>query len=286
MLLSLLVYLSAAVAGLGLVSILLPLRFVGIRNRGGAVVVALVGMIATSTVMNWPVGEVSGGSGTGAIDEFAPIYQFHERHEIPIRANAGQVYSALLAVSADEIPLYRTLTWIRRGGAEGPESILNPPDSVPLFEVATRTSFVTLATTPGLEHVIGAVVLAPRGVRLALGSTPESFKSLLQPGFAKATIGFRVEPRQDGWTLLRTETRVEATDSASRATFARYWRVIAPGSSLIRLMWLRAVKVRAETIASAPAVPPADWEWIDRLGRERRPKPVPVEEESPVRLRR
>jgi hypothetical protein len=286
MLLSFLVYLSVAVTGLGLVSMLLPLRFLGIRNRGIAVVVVLAGMIAASTVMNWPTDEVSVVNGTAAIDEFAPVFQFHEGHEIPIRANAGQVYSALLTVSADEIPLYRTLVWIRRGGAEGPESILNPPDGVPLFTVATRTSFVTLATTPGVEHVIGTVVLAPRGVRLALGSTPESFKALLQPGFAKATIGFRIEPRPDGWTVLRTETRVDGTDEASRATFARYWRVIAPGSGLIRLMWLRAVKVRAETIASAPVVPAADWEWIDRLGRERRPKPVPVEEESPVRLRR
>jgi hypothetical protein len=286
MLLPFLLYLSLAVTGLGLASVLLPLRFLGIRNRGAGAAIALGGLIATSTVLNWPTGEVSVVDGAAAIDEFAPIYQFHERHEIPIRADAGQVYSALLSVSADEIPLYRTLAWIRRGGARGPESILNPPDGVPLFDVATRTSFVTLATRPGLEHVIGAVVIAPRGVRLALGSTPESFKALLQPGFAKATIGFRIEPRHGGWSLLRTETRVDATDDVSRATFSRYWRVIAPGSALIRLMWLRAVKVRAETIAAAPIVPRADWEWIDRLGRERRPKPVPVEEDSPVRLRR
>jgi hypothetical protein len=284
MLLSVLLYASAIVTGIGLVSLVAPLRFLGIRNRGIAALVLLGGAIALSTVAGWPTNEVSVVDGTKAIDEFAPVYQFHERHEIPIHANAGQVYSALMTVSADEIPLYRTLAWIRRGGAEGPESILNPPDGVPLFEVATRTSFVTLATKPGVEHVIGTVVLAPAGVRLALGSNPESFKALLQPGFAKATLGFRIEPRSDGWTLLSTETRVDATDAASRATFARYWRVIAPGSGLIRLMWLRAVKVRAETIAAGPIVSAADWTWIDRL--ERRPKPVPVEEESPVRVRR
>jgi hypothetical protein len=47
-------------------------------------------------------------------------------------------------------------------------------------------------------------------------------------------------------TLLTTETRVYATDASSRRRFARYWRVIYPGSSLIRRMWLRAVEKRAE----------------------------------------
>src|SRR5262249_31840040 len=47
-------------------------------------------------------------------------------------------------------------------------------------------------------------------------------------------------------TVFRTEPRVYATDSATRRAFARYWRVIYLGSSLIRRMWLRAVRKRAE----------------------------------------
>jgi hypothetical protein len=49
-----------------------------------------------------------------------------------------------------------------------------------------------------------------------------------------------------GWTRLTTETRVYATDASSRRRFAGYWRVIYPGSALIRRMWLRAVRERAE----------------------------------------
>ncbi len=37
-----------------------------------------------------------------------------------------------------------------------------------------------------------------------------------------------------------------ATDAQARRRFACYWRVIYPGSALIRRMWLRAVKKRAE----------------------------------------
>jgi len=29
-------------------------------------------------------------------------------------------------------------------------------------------------------------------------------------------------------------------------TFAAYWRMIYPGSALIRVMWLRAIRLRAE----------------------------------------
>jgi len=48
--------------------------------------------------------------------------------------------------------------------------------------------------------------------------------------------------------LLTTETRIYATDASSRRAFARYWRVIYPGSSLIRRMWLRAIKKTAEAV--------------------------------------
>jgi hypothetical protein len=39
---------------------------------------------------------------------------------------------------------------------------------------------------------------------------------------------------------------VFATDPASCRRFAVYWRVIYPGSALIRRMWLRAIRLRAE----------------------------------------
>ena len=144
------------------------------------------------------------------------------------------------------VPLYRTLVWIRRGGGKGPESVLNPAADDPLVDVATRTSFLRLAADPGREFVMGAVVMAPPGVRLVGASTPAAFKALTRPGFAKASMSFLVVPQGPEWCLLKTETRVHATDPASRDVFSRYWTVITPGSRLIRMMWLRAIKIRAE----------------------------------------
>ena len=50
----------------------------------------------------------------------------------------------------------------------------------------------------------------------------------------------------DGGTLLTTETRIKGTDEEARRRFRRYWRVVMPGSALIRRAWLRAIRRRAE----------------------------------------
>lgn len=239
-------YAFVAMAAAGLLSIARPLRMLGIRSRWIALIVFVIGCWGASHALHATALADYVMEPASKLDEFAPIYQFSETASIPVRAPAERVYDAILTVTAAEVPMYRTLAWIRRGGAAGPESVLNPPDGVPLIRVATRTSFIPLAEIPGREFVMGAVVIAPQGVKLAARPTPQSFKALTRPGFAKAVMSFTIQPQGKGTCLLRTETRVHATDPASRDTFARYWRVIAPGSLLIRQMWLRAIKVRAE----------------------------------------
>ena len=51
-------------------------------------------------------------------------------------------------------------------------------------------------------------------------------------------------------SALSTATRVFANSAAARRRFARYWRIIYPGSALIRRMWLRAVERRATNPAA------------------------------------
>ena len=239
-------YAFVTMAAAGLLSALRPIRLLRIRSRRVAGAVFLVGAVGAWRVLHAPVLANYVTDPASKLDEFAPIYQFAETASIPVRASADRVYDAIFRVTAAEVPLYRTLAWVRRGGASGPESVLNPSDHEPLVRVATRTSFLALAEVPGREFVMGAVVMAPEGLRLAAGPTPASFRALAGPGFAKAVMGFRIEPQGPGLCLLRTETRVHATDPASRDVFSRYWKVIAPGSLLIRHMWLRAIKVRAE----------------------------------------
>ena len=184
-------------------------------------------------------------SGMSRLEEFAPAHQFNEVHRIRIRAPMVRIYRSIKEVTAGEVTLFRALTWIRRLGRAGPESILNAPSHEPLLEVATRTGFLLLADEPERELVVGTVVIAPGGVKRP--ATPEQFKELAVPGVAKASMDFRIEEAGDGACLVSTETRVHATDASARRRFARYWTLIRPGSGFIRRMWLRAVKRRAES---------------------------------------
>lgn len=66
-------------------------------------------------------------------------------------------------------------------------------------------------------------------------------------------MNFRLEDAGNGETLLTTETRVHATDLSVQKKFASYWRVIYPGSALIRVMWLRADQTPSRNAARLEA---------------------------------
>jgi hypothetical protein len=252
------VYLGLITMFLGGVSVLKPLRFLAIGSRWQALAVMAAGLVVVVIGASLPSKEIRVAAPRTQLDQFVPAYQFNEFHSVRIAASRDKVYAALKQVNAEEVLFFHTLVWLRRLGRPGPESILNPPPNMPLLEVATKTSFILLAEEPGREIVVGTLVAAPRGWRPRGERTPESFKALVasqQLGFVPAAMNFRLEEcdvpaRRDAepCTLLTTETRIYATDASSRRAFARYWRVIYPGSSLIRRMWLRAIKKRAEAV--------------------------------------
>ena len=183
------------------------------------------------------------------LDEFLPVWQFGEHHSIRVAAPPARVFDAVSRIRADEILFFRMLTWIRRGGRRLPESILNAGNTTPLLDVATRSGFIYLANDAPRELVVGTMVIAPPGARHAL--KPQTFTTALPPGYALAAMNFLVEPDGPNESIVSTETRVFANSPDSRKRFARYWRLIYPGSALIRRMWLRAIRKRA-TSRSAP----------------------------------
>ena len=64
------------------------------------------------------------------------------------------------------------------------------------------------------------------------------------PGWVTVAMDFRLVPGGRG-TTLSSETRVRSTDAATGRRFARYWRVVRPGSTAIRWEVLTAVELRA-----------------------------------------
>ena len=181
------------------------------------------------------------------IDDFAPEWQFRETHRIGVLAPPDAAWRAIHEVTAREIRLFRLLTWARRLGIPGPASILNAPPDEPIIDVALRTGFMSLGTSPR-EIVLGTTVVMPRGA--ARPTSPDEFLALRSPGWAKAVMNFRVDHAALAMCVVSTETRVWAGDPRTQRNFALYWWTIRLGSGLIRRMWLRAIRRRAERIGS------------------------------------
>jgi hypothetical protein len=226
-----------------LVSVVRPLRFLRIRTRRTAAVLATAGLVLLVVGLVLPVSPPHLGGPRMALDDVLPDYQFGETHEIRIQAPPERVFAAVKAVTAREIRLFRLLTWLRAPHfGEAPQSILNPAADRPILEVALRSGFVQLREEAGREIVVGAVVCC--GLRWPVRNADEF--GALQGSLARAAMNFHVTDEGGGVSRLVTQTRVAASDAPAERRFAAYWRVIYPGSALIRRMWLRAIKARAE----------------------------------------
>jgi hypothetical protein len=237
------VYSGVVIAVAGLCLTIKPIRRLGIATRSRGLIVAVAGGVLAAIGLVLPVSETRVSRVATRLDEFVPVWQFQEVHTLAVRAPPPRVFEAIRRVRADEILLFHTLTWIRRGGRQAPPSIMNAGGSSSLIDVATSTGFLRLADDAPRELVVGTVVMAPRGKRGTL--TPEVFHKPLPPGFAVAAMNFLVTPDGPNGSLVSTETRVFASSDDARRQFARYWRVIYPGSATIRRMWLRAIERRA-----------------------------------------
>ena len=104
-----------------------------------------------------------------------------------------------------------------------------------------------LSATETESVVFGGVLQAwrLRGGERSPELDAEGLQRWIKPGWVKAAMDFRLTPVRGG-TELSSETRVLATDPATRRRFAAYWRFVQPGSTAIRWEVLTAVQLRAE----------------------------------------
>lgn len=172
-----------------------------------------------------------------SLDDFLPVYEFSERHSLTIAARPERIDDALRSVSLSDVPVARALWALRRLGRSS-------GDPGKPFVDAALEGAVLLDQASGEGLVLG---LTGQFWRLRGGDssgrprTIEEFRAYDRPDACKAVLDFRVGP-----SLLSTETRVHVPDQATRRKFARYWRVIRPFSGLIRILFLRAAKRKAE----------------------------------------
>jgi hypothetical protein len=189
------------------------------------------------------------------LDEFLPEYDVNEIHSTRIAASPEKVIATARALTPRDVPLVTGLMAVRRLPARlvrlarpstpgRGSAAARPPLDAAVLDGFTRAGFFVLADRPDelVLGVVGRFWTLDGGIeRIA----SDDFVTFAEPGFAKAVIDFHVRAVADG-TVLTTETRIRGTDEAARRKFRRYWRIVMPGSALIRRAWLRAIRKRAE----------------------------------------
>ena len=228
-----------------------PMRRLGIPNRMTAAALALVALTIAGAAALWPAPRTRTAKDSSLLSAALPQYQFDERHEIDVCATKPRILEAVRLVRPEEVALLELLLRVRALPIE--------EGTAPLLERVQRSGFVWLGERPAREIVLGtggpfwaagAVDIADAGLlRIQLLSSkndPGRFAHLELRGYPKAVLQFLVEEGAGDCHRLVTQTRIGATTPESVRKFAAYWRLIHPGSALIRRMWLEAIKRRAE----------------------------------------
>lgn len=194
------------------------------------------------------------------LNQFLPDFHYHEVHQVRIRASAVRAFRAIHEVTPAELPapvhilfFLRSLpTRILRRNKQG----LNL--SEPILKQIMAVSFVLLGEELNCEVLLGIIgkfwqATSDNPSNRKPARDAREFMKFNKPGFAKAVMNFQVIEEGDH-VVVRTETRIQALDAQARSKFRVYWWLILPGSASIRVLWLNAIKRRAEK-PDAPVFP-------------------------------
>jgi hypothetical protein len=181
------------------------------------------------------------------LDDVVPAPEHVTRQSRQIAAPPAVVWEELHRVTLSSVPVSALLIGVRFL----PALMMRGKRRLPLDR-----SFVdvlpipVLSSEPPTALVMGGLLQPWRptgGAGPVLGAA--EIRNWNEPGWVKVAMEFRLIPA-DGATVLRTETRVAATDRASALLFSGYWLFVRPGSSAIRHEVLAAVAQRAQARAA------------------------------------
>jgi hypothetical protein len=214
---------------------------------GAAAGVAAVGYGGLVTIAWLRYGHAAPPSADDAdalLDRFMPAYDIVERHRVPVAAPAATTFA-----SAAEVDINAPLAI--RAIFKGRELFMGAsPNTTPqpraFLALAKSIGWGVLAEHPGREIVLGAVTQPWLADVVFRPLPPDEFPAFNEPGFVKIAWTLRADAVGASRSVFRTETRVIATDPASRAKFRRYWSRVSPGVVLIRWLMLGPVKAAAE----------------------------------------
>lgn len=184
------------------------------------------------------------------LDSYLPTFEFNEVHSLTVRALPEKVFAATKSLTSAELsPLVFWMLSIR----DLPARLIGKPSpqaagDQPFLEEMYENGFIPLAEEPGREIVFGMIgqFWQPAGADAVKLTSPQEFLAFDHPAYAKVAANLAVVAMADGASRLSTQTRIHTPSPQTRKKFALYWRLISPGSGFIRVLWLRAIKRKAE----------------------------------------
>jgi hypothetical protein len=184
------------------------------------------------------------------IAQYMPTFDVRDYHEIQVMAPVATAYAALRSLDVNRSWVVQTLFTLRSLPSRLLGHKLPPPPAGTFLEQTLALGWVILEESPGRELVAGAVTQPWRSVVTFQGLPPAAFMRFSTPGFTKIAWALAARPVTPDVSILSLETRVLATDAASRRKFRRYWFVVSPGVRLLRRVALHLT--RRELACSNP----------------------------------
>ena len=241
-LLSTLAYAGIVAAFLGLANLALPFRFLGIRKRAVGALILVGGVALTLAALFWPASTVRVAQPRTRLDDIMPEYQFFERHSARIHARREQVMQAVRQSTFGDMKSLVTLLKIRAAALRIRDTGAFSLDNR-VLDAFSASGYLSGGSDHEIVMCGGANVRSKRPLEVR---TLQEFVDYHEQGAVKMAFNFNVEDAGGGWSTVGTETRVLATDYLTQRGMARYWRLIVPGSGLLRRQWLDGIRRRAE----------------------------------------
>lgn len=235
----------------GIISLIHPLAILLILNRIVAAFVVLGGVLISAFSLLYPVKTNYSPTNNQQIDSLLPDFSFNEFHEVRVNASLEKIKQVLQVTGVKDISAARLLMRIRGIADEdvdlsdrasnnivGSETISTPDFN---FFVVAPDEWITVMILKSAILTYNANQPAPPEI-----TTLKQFLSFNEPGYVKVVVNFRFISTNNNETILTTETRNNGITHKDNRVFGYYWRIIYPGSAIIRRLWLDTIKKKAQ----------------------------------------
>ncbi|MEM6632471.1 MAG: hypothetical protein AAF694_22565 [Bacteroidota bacterium] len=175
-------------------------------------------------------------------------------HEILIRAEPQQIFQAIEQLQVPDVPIMRSLFAIRSipSMIVGKGSFFAKEEGATILQGMEKQGFRIIRKTK--KELVFGIMGKPWKASNPEIYIPEDVSEYeLDPpkGMLKAMGDFQIGERVgERYKLLHT-TQVFTPDKKVKRKFTPYWFLIFPGAYLLRWAWLRAIKQKAEALATS-----------------------------------